>query len=473
MLRPALITLLLISLFASACAAAPQPAASGFNPTATMPAGSPAASPAAASAAAASATDAPPETAVVLYVTATPMPTPTSTQPATATRKATGAAAAASVASTPLPPPGEALAGIIDGPEWDGLGLAPERAAAWEAFAAGKSSLDSSELRRLNDFLAQWRELEALAGAPHIPSSLAVTYRTLEGEDDQGNPRLLLYPEAANGRPALVARTASGKAVGLVAAPSLEGFEARIRPDGQAVQYVDARDGHATVRLYVEAAALKEKEDKTLLKALALHFARNTPYMKNHIFPRFYFPAAQVETAFYGVDKLLTYPQIVHMNEAFDLFNRPELEPLKTALFTRGTSVVVIENLNWALGVTFTGSKVMAISRRNLLGNRYEVAEVLAHEGAHVIQGPLPIGGDLCAAKLKREVAGRTIPEGFTRLPAGQVMALVRAGKIGTYHVSLWVLSQLGVSGARTDFIASVIRTGTANGQPVVVCEDK
>lgn len=419
------------------------------------------------------------ESPIPIESSPTPQPTlaPTSPPPTlTATTAPTASPTPAETATpsrTPPPPPEVVLAEIIAGPDWAELGLPSERAAAWEAYAAGTGKLDRDELRRLNDFVAQWRELQALDGQPHLPKAFDVTYRTLESEDDQGNLRTQLYPVAADGTPLLVARTASGKAVGLALPPPLDGFDLRISPDGRSVQYVDAHPGSAAgvTRLYADAIALDETDDETLLKALSFNYPKNSPYMKEHIFPRFFFPAPQVGTAFYCLEKTLSYQQIVHMNEAFELFDRVELQPLKLALFPSGTSIVVIENLQTALGVTFTGSKVMAISRKNLLGNRYEVAEVLAHEGAHVLQGDLPKSGDKCAALLRMEVADKTIPEDFAKLSAQQVLDLVRQRKIGSYHVSLWTLNQLGVSGAMTDWLTRVIHTGAADGQPIVTCK--
>lgn len=420
-----------------------------------------------------------PAAASPLPPSATPLPTlapasPTPTLIATAAPTASPTPAESATPSRTPPPPAEAvLAEIIAGPDWAGLGLPPERTAAWRAYAAGKGKLDRDEVRRLNDFVSQWRELQALADGPHLPKAFAVAYRTLESEDDQGNLRTQLYPVTADGTPLLVARTASGKAVGLALPPPLDGFDLRISPDGRSVQYVDAHPGSAAgvTRLSVDAIALDETDDETLLKALSFNYAKNSTYMKEHIFPRFFFPAPQVGTAFYCLEKTLSYQQIVHMNEAFELFDRVELQPLKLALFPSGTSIVVIENLQTALGVTFTGSKVMAISRKNLLGNRYEVAEVLAHEGAHVLQGDLPKSGDKCAALLRMEVADKTIPDGFAKLSAQQILDLVRQRKIGSYHVSLWTFNQLGGGGAMTAWLTRVIHTGTADGQPIVTCK--
>jgi hypothetical protein len=118
--------------------------------------------------------------------------------------------------------------------------------------------------------------------------------------------------------------------------------------------------------------------------------------------------------------------------------------------------------------LTYTGTGVVTIDRKDLFGNKYALASVLAHEAAHVLQGGLP-KNFTCQDVLRREIGNYTIPAGFYDWTAEELLAGIQDISIGAYHVSLWMLTQLNVQDG--GWLLSVIRTGQANGNSVVNCK--
>lgn len=109
--------------------------------------------------------------------------------------------------------------------------------------------------------------------------------------------------------------------------------------------------------------------------------------------------------------------------------------------------------------------------RRLPLGNRYYLAEVLAHEGSHVLQGDVNARDprSLCSEYIKREVGDHQIPDDFYQWTADQLIQAVKAKQVGAYHVLLWVLDELGLHGEEFRWLQQVIRTGKVNGESVVL----
>jgi hypothetical protein len=122
----------------------------------------------------------------------------------------------------------------------------------------------------------------------------------------------------------------------------------------------------------------------------------------------------------------------------------------------------------FAAGLNYTGTGVVELDRRDLFGNRYYLAEVLAHEGSHVLQGDVN-ARDLCSEYMKREVGDHQIPDDFYQWTADQLIQAVKARQVRAYHVSLWVLDELGLHGEEFKWVQQVIRTGKANGESVVL----
>lgn len=118
-------------------------------------------------------------------------------------------------------------------------------------------------------------------------------------------------------------------------------------------------------------------------------------------------------------------------------------------------------------GLTYSGAGVVELDRRDLFGNRYQLASVIAHEGSHVLQGPAKSEED-CAGTLRREVGDQIIPTGFYDWTGEQLLEAIKAGKIGAYHVSLWVLTSLGIKDLGR--LQQVIHTGKVGTSSVVDC---
>jgi len=173
-----------------------------------------------------------------------------------------------------------------------------------------------------------------------------------------------------------------------------------------------------------------------------------------------------IEAAFYGLDRSLTSAQVILLRETFLVYDRPALEPLKPAMFGSGVSILVMDRLKDAAGMNYSGTGIIVLDRRDLFGNKYQLAQVLAHEASHVLQGELG-AGDLCDQLLKREVADQTIPSDFLAWDADRLLHGIQDKEVGGYHVSLWMLTKLGIRD--TAWLYDVIYSGRANGQSLRV----
>jgi hypothetical protein len=227
------------------------------------------------------------------------------------------------------------------------------------------------------------------------------------------------------------------------------------------------------VILIAEALYLGNKEagQERLKNQLHELYGDQHPFSKSDTFPRFRFPVEGELAWFYGLDHTLTTLQIQRMNEALQIFTRPDFQPLQADLLNQNIAYLVRDDLgDKASGKTYIGTGIVLLDRRDLFGNKYLLASVIAHEGSHVLQGGLSQNAT-CADVLHREVADKTIPRGFLSWSAEQVLAGVKDGTIGAYHVTYWVLAKLNFN--RLDFIREVIQTGSANGQSLVFCDEK
>jgi hypothetical protein len=118
--------------------------------------------------------------------------------------------------------------------------------------------------------------------------------------------------------------------------------------------------------------------------------------------------------------------------------------------------------------MNFVGTGIVLLDRKNLFDNKYLLAMAIAHEGSHVLQKYQ--GGNIsCDDILHAEVGDQTIPEGFETWDAGQVIDGIKNRSIGAYHVSYWMLVQLGFN--NLDLMRQIIYSGNIYGQPVVTCE--
>ncbi len=138
-------------------------------------------------------------------------------------------------------------------------------------------------------------------------------------------------------------------------------------------------------------------------------------------------------------------------------------------LFDPSIAYVLIDKIAGdTAGLTYAGTGVVELDRRDLFGNKYLLASVIAHEGSHVLQGPETDNAD-CAEQLSREVGNQTIPAGFYQWDGTTLLQAIKDRQIGAYHVSLWMLFRLGVKD--TAWIVQAIKTGTVNGGSVVNCK--
>jgi hypothetical protein len=368
------------------------------------------------------------------------------------------------------------LAAIIKTPDWAELDLPQGLAEKWEDYADGRGELADAEKADLANFIAQWQQLDRLAQNLVLPADAVLRYRSRVIEvENQATGRIVLYAAQKTGEalpgpeehPFMFVREQDGAAVGLLEAPDIPGLQPRIDATGRYVEYIDS--GSQKVLLRADAQRLKGDSPggETLKAELEAIYSEGSPYSQNAIYPRYYFPVDGIEAGFYTLEESLTYHQILQMNEAFDLYNRPRLQPLKSALFGAGVSVVVVERLKIASGLTYAGTGIIELDRQELFGNKYYLAEVLAHEGAHVLQGALS-RRDQCDELLRREVGNQTIPPEFYDWSAEELIEQVQAGQVGAYHVSLWMLTQMGIKGAEISWLQDLIRTGSANGHSLL-----
>lgn len=370
---------------------------------------------------------------------------------------------------------GTDLEAIVESADWPLPGLNPERALRWEVLArTGAFAASGQEAEQLLHFIRQWNGIRDAAAkmsdsddfgyvvrVVDLPASTPVIYAAVIRDDLSGDREQLF----------LIARGQDDVPFGMIPAPAFEGLTQRISADGRRVEYIDEKSGSSLLLADAYRPDLTSRSDRILHARLTELYRKFHPNVKADLYPRFYFPVEDVDASFFRIETNLTYLQILRMHEAFALFERPELAPLKVAFFGSSTKVIIEKNLGSALGLTYRGSSVMELDRLELFGNRYDLAEVLAHEGAHVIQGWS--GGDLCEVALRMEVGDRTVAADFLTWPAEKVIEGVRSTKIGAYHVSMWIYNQLNRLNGSRRFWIELIRTGKINGVSVVpACEN-
>lgn len=370
---------------------------------------------------------------------------------------------------------GMVLESIVNSADWPLSGLDPNRAQRWEILArTGASAASSQEAEQLLHFIRQWngireaaKKMADLDGFGYVvrvvdsPVSAPVLYAAVIRDDTSGDHEQLF----------LIARDQNDVPIGMIPAPLFEGLTQRIGADGRRVEYVDLKSGNPLLLVDALRPDIASRSDRILRSRLIELYRKFHPYVKADLYPRFYFPLDNVEASFFRIETNLSYLQVLRMHEAFALFERPELTPLKVAFFGSSTRVIIEKGLGSALGLTYRGSSVMELDRQELFGNRYDLAEVLAHEGAHVIQGWS--GGDLCEVAMRMEVGERTVAEDFLTWPAEKVIEGVRTARIGAYHVSYWIYNQLNRLNGSSRFWIELIRTGKINGVSVVpACEN-
>ena len=251
-------------------------------------------------------------------------------------------------------------------------------------------------------------------------------------------------------------------------APVINGLNLKSGEQAGSAEYLDSQ---GRIILLVEALPLNDGSEQSvqLKKLLDKIYGPSSPYVQSDVYPRFRYPLLGVQAGFFAVDANLTASQVLLLKDALDLFSRPTFAAMQPDLFNSGIAYVLIDKIPGdTAGLTYAGTGVVELDRRDLFGNKYLLASVIAHEGSHVLQGPEASKAS-CAEQLKREVGDQTIPASFIQWNAAALLQAIKGGQIGAYHVSLWMLTRLRIKD--TGWVAQAIKTGKVGGDSVVNCK--
>jgi hypothetical protein len=304
------------------------------------------------------------------------------------------------------------------------------------------------------------------------PTATALTVSTIEATPTTlPSTEIQAHKFGANGTAAPALETPAEGAVEPVTSPvpppEIAGLVSRAAGEGL-TEYQDEQ-GRVILTARYRFLDLGPAEAARLKQVLEEIYPEGSPYRETSTFPQFQFLIPGIQAGFYGLDHTLTYPQILRLKEALEVFTRPELTPLQARIFTENFSYVLTEELEADVsGLNYAGTGLVLLDRRDLFGNKYLLASVIGHEGAHILQGRAKIGFT-CADALRREIGSGAIPPDFLLWKAERVISELTGGSIGAYHVSYWLLDRLGFDDLPA--LRQVILTGKVNGQSVVFCE--
>jgi len=302
------------------------------------------------------------------------------------------------------------------------------------------------------------KTLHATAKPGSSPSETPVSQPGLAGEATQ--------PSGSEGL-SLKVHDAAGPHDGQVPAPKLDGLKPRMSADGQYVEYIDP-SGQVVLTADARALSRDSASEKELMDKLNGLYSNNE-YVKKSIYPEYHYALPGADAIFYGLDQTISYNQFLLLKETLDLFNRPVFESMKSQFFGDGKAFLVVDKIGGsAAGVTFTGTGVVELDRKDLFSNKYNMASVIAHEASHVIQGPLA-DNYTCEDLLHREIGTGAIPDGFYNWTSDDLIQAIKDSKIGAYHVTLWVLYKLGIKDIA--WVQQAILTGQVGGESVVNCK--
>jgi len=263
----------------------------------------------------------------------------------------------------------------------------------------------------------------------------------------------------------LIQHLEDGQGDAVIPAPPIEGLTMRQGEDKTSVEYLDPGE---KLILVAEAQQLDLHDEDGELLGEILYWVHNRKpvYARHAVYPRFHFPVEGVEAGFFGISEILSYQQLLRIEETLELFKDPQLAPMRPYIFAPEVAYIVLETLGSEnVGANFVGTEVVILDRQFLFGNRYYLAEVIAHEGAHTLQGKINLNHE-CEQRLQYEVGNQVIPPDFERWPAEAVMEGVEDGSLGAYHVSYWMLSHLGFN--NLDGLRTLIQTGRYNGEALI-----
>lgn len=349
-------------------------------------------------------------------------------------------------APTPLPSPTpeptqdplrQPLQALIASPYWPALGLPAEQVTKWPLFASGEAQLPGNELVELESFLAQWDKWNGWLDSACIPSYEKLAFKVREIKDAQAGQKLVLYAfdelatqKEASERLYLPPPADVAKPRALILAPRIEGLRQQISPAADAVEYIDEQ---GQPLLKVDAF---RTWNNTFLDYVQSRYSGS--YKAATLFPRFRFFIPGIEAGFFLLEKNLTLKQIIFMEKTLELYNAPALEPLKAQFFSEKKIYVVVETITEvpnASGLTSAG--IAVLDRGDLFHLKDDLAAVIAHEAAHVMQ--VISNSNRCAY----EIGDGTIPDGFKDWTAEHLISAIEAGQIGAEHVDLWVYIKL------------------------------
>lgn len=373
------------------------------------------------------------------------------------------------------------LASLVDSETWQDLGLSSRRRAAWESYARRQAALPDSELALVGEFLDQYNLLVDVRDEQTIPARGQVVLDVREHTDLAGTERVAVYAHAGNSaedgqhqRLYLLAYDGSHQPVGLILAPEIPGLQQRISSDGLFVEYLEP-DG--AVLFMADARQVDINTDFGYRMDFILQLENVDPiYINSNTYPRFRLNLPGIHSGFFGIEKL-TLNQVRLLISTFELFELPHMQELKEGVFLPPDEVAYVITRDArptaaAAAMVVTEQPLEAIVllySRVLFDNRYTTAAAISHEAAHIWQGEI-VDCDYPEKLLASEIGNRRIPAGFLDWTGAHLIKAIRAGEIGAYHVSLWVLEKFNQR-EWASWSRQVILTGSNNGHSLLTCE--
>jgi hypothetical protein len=315
--------------------------------------------------------------------------------------------------------------------DWVEVGLSQVMLEKWQVYAdTHLEDLEPGEIDEIEGFVMRWEKFQRLLEQSFIPEQVEPAFRVKEPIDpdsgDQMLPILFVVDEnySTNGgqRLFLISRDASQGGIALVLAPEIEGLVQRISSDGAFVEYVDEKD-----RLLLKAdanAEIKSESEET--------YQLGTP--------RYFFEG--MEASLYGLESI-SLLQIRWTRDAFNIFVKdPRYGAFEPYIWGADNNYTIDRSLEEFAGIASSTTRMSRINPKNV-GNLLYFASTIAHEAAHQIQF-LKWDPDH-QTQCRLEIGNGTIPQNFWNWTAEEIITALESDQpIGAYHISAWVLYQLG-----------------------------
>ena len=315
--------------------------------------------------------------------------------------------------------------------DWVEVGLSQARLEKWQVYADNRlEDLEPGEIDEIEGFVMRWEKFQRLLEESFIPERVKPAFRVEEPSDpdsgDQMPPILFIvdenYTTKEEQRLFLIARDASQDGIALVLATEIEGLVQRISPDGEYVEYVDEKD-----RLLLKAdanAEIKSESEETYQMGI----------------PRYFFEGMQA--SLYGLESI-SLLQIRWTRDAFNIFfNNPKYDAFEPYIWGADNNYAIDRSLEEFAGVASSVTRMSRINPKNV-GNLLYFASTIAHEAAHQIQF-LKWDSDH-QTQCRLEIGDGTIPQNFWNWTAEEIITALESDQpIGAYHISAWMLNQLG-----------------------------